>query len=344
MFDITSTFQRYLEMLKSIPHHPDYITANQLLEKLEKKGFTTNIRTVQRDLLMLKKVFEISSGDEEKSEKSEESKQPKRWHYKPNSLPFMAPSLDDHTALSFIFVQKFLISMMPPDSIRTLDPWFRAASQRLSARRGNTAKWQEKVHILTTGLPRLSPSINPKVQSIVYQAILNEWPLRIKYRARGANENKEHLISPLGLVVKGGIIYLVATHNVKGDALQFALHRTQDAEPDKKADYIKPLKKWINLHSYAEEKFGFPMGEPETLTLKLHLTGHAVISVTDCPISKKQSVVKSDDGSLLTAEVPNTLELRQWIRSLGLDATIIEPISLRREFKQELELLSKRYE
>jgi predicted DNA-binding transcriptional regulator YafY len=335
MLDITSTFQRYLEMLKSIPHHPDYITANQLLEKLEKNGFTTNIRTVQRDLLMLKELFEVSPGDEVKS---------KRWHYKPNALPFIVPSLDDHTALSFIFVQKFLTSMMPPDSIKALDPWFRTASQRLSSRRGNTAKWQEKVHILATGLPRLSPTINPVVQSTIYRAVLNEWPLRIKYRARGANEYKEHLISPLGLVVKGGIIYLVATHNEKGDALQFALHRTQAAEPDKQADYIKPLKKWINLHSYAEEKFGFPMGEPETLTLKLHLTGHAVISVADCPISKKQNVVKSGDGSLLTAEVPNTLELRQWIRSLGLDATIIEPISLRREFKQDLELLSKRYE
>lgn len=199
MLDVTSTFQRYLEMLKSIPHHPDYITANQLLEKLEKKGFETNIRTVQRDLRLLENLFEISPGDEVKS---------KRWHYKPNALPFIAPSLDDHTALSFMFVHKFLVSMMPPDSIKALDPWFRAASQRLSSRRGNTAKWQEKIAVLATGLPRLPPPINAVVQGTVYQAVLNEWPLQIKYRARGANEDKQHLVSPLGLVVKGGIIYL----------------------------------------------------------------------------------------------------------------------------------------
>ncbi|MGZ8983026.1 MAG: helix-turn-helix transcriptional regulator [Methylotenera sp.] len=307
-----------------------------MLEKLERNGFTANIRTVQRDLHLLKGMFEISAGDDKVK--------PQRWYYKPDALPVVLSSFDDQTALSFVLVQKYLKSLMPPETLEKLNPWFKKASKRLLSRQGHTAKWQEKIHVLTTGLPRLSPSINPIVQSTVYQAVLNELPLRIKHHARGVKEPKEHLISPLGLVVKGGIIYLAATHNEKGDVLQFALHRTLDAQCDTQTAYIKPLRKWINLHSYAEEKFGFPMGYPETLTLKLHLTGHAVISVTDCPISKKQTIVKNNDGCLLTAEVPNTLELRQWIRSLGLDATIIEPTSLRLEFKQDLASLSKRYE
>lgn len=328
---MTDTSLRYLATLEVIPRYPESITVDQIMLALDRRGFSIDKRSVQRDLLKLSIPFKLICEQEGKQN---------LWSYDPDKPPSMFPAMDEHTALSFQLVEGSLKNMMPPETVDSMEPWFRMAGERLSSRRGDTAKWQEKIHILPPGLPRLAPRINPDVRDEVYQAILHEYPLNIHYRSRESKASKEHVISPLGLVVRDHVIYLVAAMNEGGSILQFVLHRVKDVQPAE-VDYMRPVA--FNLSSYVDEKFGFPLGTSPTFSLKLKLGKQSAISVSDCPLVANQTLVPNGDGAVLSAEVRNTLELRQWIRSLGIQAEVLEPGFLRAEFAAEAAELASRY-
>ena len=255
----------------------------------------------------------------------------------------MFPSMDEHTALSFQLVKEYLQPLFPPETLKMVDPWFVMSGKALASRKGDAARWQEKVFVHPPGPSRVSPRIRNKVQEAIYHAVLHEQGLKIRYLPRGAKEPKSHLISPLGLVVRDRIVYLVAnfvaTQSKPENQLYLPLHRIQDASTE--GAFRRP--EGFNLREYAIERMGFPMGESKTINLVLRLDQRSAVGVSECPISERQSLEAAGDGFVLKAVVPNTLEIRQWIRSMGQCAEVLEPGFLREEFKEEAAALAKRY-
>ncbi len=72
-----------------------------------------------------------------------------------------------------------------------------------------------------------------------------------------------------------------------------------------------------------------------------YLDKQSAFSVAECPLADRQELVPDGDGFSLTAVVPNTLELRQWIRSLGPSAEVLEPGFLRTQIAEEIDALSR---
>ena len=82
------------------------------------------------------------------------------------------------------------------------------------------------------------------------------------------------------------------------------------------------------------------------LDLKLRVGSNSAYSLRECQLANRQVLIDDPEnpgGSILSAEVPNTVELRQWIRSLGLNAEVLEPIFLRHEMAEEVATLARRY-
>ena len=80
--------------------------------------------------------------------------------------------------------------------------------------------------------PRLRPpAVHPHVQRAVYDALLEERQLEIRYRARGRSCAEPRTIHPLGLILKDGVAYLVARLWNYDDPVHLALHRIEAAEP-----------------------------------------------------------------------------------------------------------------
>lgn len=74
----------------------------------------------------------------------------------------------------------------------------------------------------------------------------------------------------------------------------------------------------------------------------------AYISLSECPLKGQLTLVPSadpgaEDGGVLTADVPNSFELRQWLRSLGPNAEVLEPGFLRNEIAQDILVQAQRY-
>jgi len=331
-FSVVDTSLRYLEMLEIIPKDPEEVTVEEIMQVLERRGYSIDKRSVQRDLHKLAPIFKLVPSRNEK---------PIRWSYSERAPVRMFPSMDEHTALSFQLMQAFIQHLLPPETMDSIDPWFKKAAVRLSQRKEVVARWQEKIHVLPLGLPRQPPTIDPKIQDEVYQALLYEVPLRIHYRGRSSERFKEYLISPLGLVVRDYITYVVAAKNDDGELRQFLLHRFRDAEMED-GEYYRP--DLFNLKAYAKEEFVPTLGPSATVDIKLWLDKEAAISVSECPVDKMQTLTEQADGSfLLSATIPNTQELLRWIYSWGSQVKVLQPITLQNRVQKEVAAVLDRY-
>jgi predicted DNA-binding transcriptional regulator YafY len=223
-------------------------------------------------------------------------------------------------------------------------PWFDISDSKLASRKTRSARWQEKILVVPPGLPRQTPHIDPDVQSGVTQSLLEEVPILINYKSRQAKSPRWHVVSPLGLVMRERISYLIAYMHEKETVSQFAMHRIVSMDWDEEEpEYERP--KGFNLKQYAEEgNLAILKGQARELELELWLNAQAAIGVRECPVHKKQTLTCTDEeGYILKAKVPNTLELRRWIYSLGVQVEVLKPVWLRQEMADEVTTIAGRY-
>ena len=337
---------RFMAMLEKIPRWPGEITPEVMCHKLCAMGFDVSLRTVQRNL-------EFMNVTDPGLERERTGKESYRYHFKANAPVRISPSLDDHTALAFELADAFLRELMPPETIVALKPFVREAGKRLANRKQiAAAQWKDKIHVFPLGLRRKAPRIRPEVRDVVYQALLDDRVLRIVHASRGKKESKEFVISPLGLVVRDYLIYLYGLPKEQNDkekkqVLAFALHRTLSAEMLKDDLYVKPegflLKDYEDLASMPIKGSASPV-----IQLKLRVSESSTFSIRECPLVGRQALESDTDdptgnGLIVCAEVPNTVELRQWIRSLGPNAEVLEPKILRDELIKDFVQLLARY-
>ncbi len=234
---------------------------------------------------------------------------------------------------------------MPPEAVYALRPFVDEAGRHLAKRRQAPAgKWQDKIHVFPQGMRKRAPKINSQVREAVYRALLEEKPLRLMHLSRGKREAGEYIISPLGLVVRDYLIYLYGLTREKKQVLSFALNRTQHAEILENVVIDQPPADF-SLAGY-EHLVSMPIKGSPRLDLILRIGKNSAYSLRECPLAGKQTVtddLENPGGGILRAEVPNTVELRQWIRSLGPNAEVLEPTFLRQEMAEEVATLAWRY-
>lgn len=335
---------RFMAMIELIPRWPGEISTDVMHVTLLAAGYEVSLRTVQRNLEFMMKT---DAG----LERERTGKEPFRYRYKADAPVRISPSLDDHTALAFELADAFLHELMPPETVVALKPFVKEAGKRLMNRKQiAAATWKDKVHVFPLGLRRKAPRILPAVRDVVYQALLDDRVLRIFHASKGKKEPREFVISPLGLVVRDYLIYLYGLPREQNDrekkqVLAFALHRTRSAEIVPDGPYVSPC--GFSLKEY-EGLASMPVAGSSFLQLQLRIGASSTVSVRECELIGKQTLVPDTDVSgsgcsILHAEVPNTVELRQWIRSLGSDAEVLAPSFLRQEFAEEFAWLVERY-
>lgn len=337
--NISIPANRFKAILRMIPREPESISTERLQEKLSAEGFDIDLRTVQRNLKDLVESGEFGLAREKKGRESA------CWHYLADAPITIIPSLDDHSALAFSLADAFLKSLLPQETVKALRPFVEEAGRHLSKRRQAAAgKWQAKIHVFPQGMRRRAPSICPEVRETVYRAILEEKPLRLMHLSRGKSKASEFVISPLGLVIRDYLIYLYGLTREKKQVLSFALNRTQSAEILEDAVFERPPAGF----SLAEYEFlvSMPIEGSPKLNLKLRISPIAAYGLRECQLANRQTLIDDPENPecvILSTEVPNTVELRQWIRSLGSNAEVLEPTFLRQEMAEEVATLALRY-
>jgi predicted DNA-binding transcriptional regulator YafY len=314
------TLLRQWQMLRIIPRYPHKITAKLLLEKLLAERFDVTKRTVERDLIALSEMFPLVSDERDR---------PYGWSWSKDAPVFNLPGLSHHEALTLAMVEQHLNNLLPASTLSQLQPYFKAARQHLSniPQTQRARSWLNKVRSVPTTQPLLPPNIKPTVQHTVYEALLGDKQIEIKYLKRGEEKAVDYRIHPLAAVQRGTVTYLFCRLFDYEDFRTLALHRIQSASILEDAAKIPAgfsIDDEIN-----KGRFGF--GEGKQIRLEAVFYNGSGDHLFETALSSNQTLTEQADGSLtLNATVADTPQLAWWLLGLGDGVEIVKPASLRK--------------
>ncbi|MBS1985954.1 MAG: WYL domain-containing protein [Bdellovibrionales bacterium] len=323
---------RQWAMLKLLPRSPDSISTVELLERLRTQGFTVSIRTIQRDLNSLSLAFPLV-GDESK---------PQGWSWTRGAPQIEFPALNVQTALTFVLAQSMLDQSLPAATVNYLRPWFSAAKEKLVDSAHPDKLVKNKFRIVSR-MPSLTPPlIDSDVQESVYRGVLSNLQIAIHYQSRQAKQEKRYIVHPLGVVIIDSVCYLICTFSSYEDVRVLALHRIKSAKI-LDSPSIRPKK--FNLDDYINTgSLGILRGQ-ESISIEFLMNKKWAYHLYETPLAANQKIQElKGDWAKISAIVPDTSQIRWWLRSFGSDVQVLQPARLRDEFCVESEKLNKLYQ
>jgi predicted DNA-binding transcriptional regulator YafY len=296
---------RFLTLLRMLPRAPRKIDTATLEQRLRDEGYTVTRRTIERDLHQLARTFPLTCDEH----------RPAGWSWAPEAALIDLPGMDPNTALTFTLVERFLAPLLPRSTLGRMQPYLAQAQQILDALPTNAlGRWPAKVRVIHRGPHLREPDIDEAILDAVTRGLLEGRSLEVAYCSQEKGDLIRCELNPLGLVVKGGLAYLVCTFWQYTDIRQVVLHRVHHAEA-LKGPAIVP--EGFDLDRYIQEgEFASPVGEPMRLEAVFSRGAH--LHLHDTPLSADQVLTELDDERVLVhATVDNTAELRWWLLGFG---------------------------
>lgn len=327
------TLFRQWQMLRMIPRYPLKITARDLHGKLQAEQFDVTKRTVERDLLSLSELFPLVSDERDR---------PYGWSWKKDAPLFSLPGLSHTEALTLAMVEQHLNTLLPSSTLQQLEPYFSAARQHLdkAPQSEHARSWLNKVRTVPASQPLLPPIVNPAVQQAVYEALLADRQLNIKYLSRGKKAAIEYRIHPFAAVQRGHVTYLYCRFSDYEDLRTLAVHRIQSATMLEEASNVPGD---FSIDEVIKTgKFGFCT--KGLITLEAIFYNGVGDHLFETPLCRDQTLTEQEDGTVrLTATVPHTLQLGWWLLGLGDGVEVIKPEELREQIAMTIDKMQARY-
>lgn len=350
-----SEFLRRLRILELIPRRPDWsdasgpappaagrgptgkTSAGVLLKQLRDLGIETNLRTVQRDLVQLGKLFpELEHDGAHVGGRG--------WWWRADTPLQQLPALDPAMALTFVMARDLLNPLLPPPLAQRLEPYYAAAEGVLiEAGAPGWGAWRQRVRVIPEGQALCPAPIAPAVMADVQNALLDGRRFRGRYQPRG-RDPAEYDFSPLGLVFRSRVVYLVATLWDYQDPRHFALHRFVQTEP---LDVAATPPPGFDFDAYlASGIFDYPSADGAPQPVDLRLSEAAAAHLYETPLSADQQITAEDEAPgwvRLTATLPETEQLLWWLRGFADQVEVLAPPALRARLIEDARGLAERY-
>lgn len=293
------------------------ISAPEIHARLHTMGFERDLRSIQRQLVVLAEQFPLECDD---------SSKPHGYKWKSNAKGISIPSLTQHESLLLNMAENYLRNLLPQSVMRAMDGFFRQARYDMGPGAPNARlerRWLRKVRVVSESMPLLPPEIKPGVLETVSQALYNETWLELDYtNAKG--ERNQHRVMPLGLAQQGARLVLVARYEGYDNERSLALNRAHKATDTHLP--FSPVKNF-DLAQYDDDgRFGF--GSGKTIKLKFRIDKASGLFLTESRLSKDQVVVDLGEKLEFTASVVESARLVWWLRGFGKRMTVLEPKDL----------------
>jgi predicted DNA-binding transcriptional regulator YafY len=331
---VVDTVFRHFRLLRYVPRAPRSIDTARLEGLLADEGIIVHRRTIQRDLEALAGRFSGLTCNT--------TTKPYAWRWEKDATGYEVPTMGLSAAVTLELLRAHMREALPRATERLLHEHFERARQVIAACPGaKMARWPRKIRVQPRGLPRRATDVPPAVLDVVYGALLEERCFVAQYRPRGATVDREYEVNPLGLVLRHGTIVLVCTLWGYDDVVQLLLHRIRRALPIDKRTRTPPR---FDLDAFvASGELGYQLdARPVRLRVRFHRD--AALSLHESPISADQRITSGgEEHEILTATVPDTSELRAWLRSYGPWALVLGPPRLRREMAEDARRSAAQY-
>jgi len=361
------TFLRRLEILNFLRLTNNTIGTDEILQHLIDTAYLdqsasktkSQFRLIQRDLAFL-------LGDEIESNEfdndfglslSAGQGKSKLWRLEPyQQLNYDFEKMPAFMALALSVSQKHLKQVLPSTTQEELKRIFLNAEeklhksdQKLSA--NHYQRLSNSVEFFQRGQRLQAPSFKVTILDTIYHAILKGKRLSFSYQTKGSL--KEYNIHPYGVAILLPKLYLIGKkHDTcdldEQDFRSFLVHKISDitlSRYDNKVPETFQLKQYLDSgkmdvlldHQDASEYL---------LVLQLNVPSESnlISDITESPISPEQQLIQIDATHWqLNAQIRRTIQLKNWILSLGKQATVVSPEKVRNDILQELDSIRGNY-
>jgi len=308
------TVRLIIAMLRRIPRVGS-ITANLLQEQLAAEGLERDVRTIQRQL-------EALSTDPDLGIERDDRSKPYGYRWSKDAKGFSVMSLTPQEALLLRLAEQQLKSLLPAKLMKSMDGFFEQAHRQLAdmAPTRREREWLDKVRVVSTSQPLLPPKIVPGVFEQVSNALYGNLWLEVDYQS-GAGKQTKTKVMPLGLVQQGQRMYLVCRFDGHDNERCLALHRLRWAKAST-LDFERP--KEFSLQKFDDAgRFAWGTGQP--IQLVFWASKGLAVNLIETPLSADQVIEEMDDGYRVSANVVDSMLLRQWLRGHGETVRVLEP-------------------
>ncbi len=332
---MSDTILRMIKMTELIPRHPSKVTAQQIKEGLENRGYKISLRTVQRDLQELSRLFPIECDD---------VSIPFGWSWKKNAPGYESPSMDPIQALTFSLAAQYLEPLMPKANFKRIEKFFqRAENILLGDQKSNILRWRKRVRVIPENIRFKEAKINSEIREKLYRAVFEGIQIKAYYRKRGEKKSQSRKIHPLGIVVKGSITYIICMMDEdKIKPRYLPMHRFEKVQliEDKKIQQPESFDLDQFIH---KNNLGYEFSDT-LYTFKAIFDKTMAAHLTEMKLNDTQEEKDLGNGKILiTARIPDTLQFEQWLMSFGSDVEVIAPKKLRTKFEELSKKLARIY-
>ncbi len=324
---VRDTLFRHLAMLQLIPREPHFKATTTIKAFLEERGFTVDMRTIQRDLERMSVFFPLVCNRDSK---------PYRWSFVADYQSNL-PALDPATALTMVLAEQHIKGLLPQVAVDQLSVQFQIARQYLDSLGSNSfSKWGDKVRAIANGKALLPARVEPSIWQAVTEALLLGQALEVQYMARSSTQEKTYTMHPQGLVARHNVTYVLATVKEYDDIRQFPLQRILQATPSPEAYRAKidfDVQRYIDAGG-----FGYAIdGAEPWVTLRARIDQDAARMLSETPLSEQQqlSAPQADGWVELTAVVPNDQQTFWWLQGFGARFDVLEPLEWREAIREQ---------
>ncbi len=308
------TLLRQWEILKCLPRYGNGMAAVELQKTLHDRGFDVSKRQVLRDLELLSGIFPLICNDKG---------QPYGWRWGDNAACDI-PGISIAEALSLAMTEEAVRPYLPPGLAQVMQPQFALAKKKLQLLGSEHPfnRWQDKIACVSPTMPLLPPDIDHNILNSIQEAVLQEMQVEVAYRRLTADVAEPIRLHPLGLILRGNIMYLVATAYDYEDVRLYALHRMSGVTM---LDKHREMPQGFSLVQYLEEGHGHFKSENGLICLEALVSPELGQILLETPLSRDQVIEPFKDGFLLKATVPHTWLLEWWILGQSNNMTVLAP-------------------
>lgn len=274
------------------------------------------------------------------------------WRTNPDKTPAKAEVKSVELAVALLQLEQFATHQLPPEALKIMREHCDRSRELLNShpsfpRYIEGRAWLGKAAIIDSGYPLVPPTHDEGIMRTLTDALYRGQKLHLRYRngALATEEPVAYQISPLALVERGSVLYLVSGRLSRRSG-RFAryLHRidriisvaaTADpADIDPEFDLEQFLRHEHTLLFFPEA--------PQRVTLKVRERGFRS-RLRHYRLSTDQIIKDSADGFELTATVRPSLTFKQFLLGLAPDVMLVKPVKLRRELQSILESAAASY-
>ena len=177
------------------------VTANQIQDFLKNLGYSISLRSVQRDLNELSRLFPIECDDKSI---------PFGWSWKKDAKGYESPAMDPIQALTFSLAAQYLEPLMPKANFKRIEAFFsRAESVLTGNEKSKLHNWRKRVKVIPENIRFKEPKVSLEIRQKIYHAVYEGIQIKALYKKRGSKTSDKRHIHPLGIVIKGSMHYLI---------------------------------------------------------------------------------------------------------------------------------------